>query len=192
MQSTHEPFPLADLNLPSAHSAHACPFSPEKPGSQVQSVALLLPTADDALRGHGEHDALAAAAYVCAGHSPQVSAAVALATAEALPAAHASHAAGPFSSLYCPGRHAEHVSPLAPVKPALHSQAAASSLRAGDCAWAGQRWQLACPVPEKVLGAHPWQSSSSFEPAFGANVPAPHTEHCSCPESWLKKPGEHG
>ena len=41
-------------------------------------------------------------------------------------------APGTASALYLPARHAVHVTPLGPVKPALHAQSEAASLPAGE------------------------------------------------------------
>ena len=48
------------------------------------------------------------------------------------------HTAGPVPVLYCPGVHAVHVPPLAPVKPALHVQAAIAVLPLGEIELVGQ------------------------------------------------------
>jgi hypothetical protein len=49
--------------------------------------------------------------------------------------------------LYVPAPHGEHALPLAPVYPALHSQAVLEVLPAGEAESAGQVEQAAGPAP---------------------------------------------
>ena len=61
--------------------------------------------------------------------------------------AQSEQAAGPKPALYWSTPHCEHVLPLAPVYPALHSQAVLVVLRAGEAESAGQAEQAAGPAP---------------------------------------------
>lgn len=51
-QGVHAVDPDATLYLPAAHSTHVPPSGPEKPGSQRQSVRLLLPAGLELKAGH--------------------------------------------------------------------------------------------------------------------------------------------
>ena len=51
---------------------------------------------------------------------------------EIVPEGQLLHDPAPGTALYLPARHAVHISPFDPVKPALHAQSEAASLPAGE------------------------------------------------------------
>ena len=62
------------------------------------------------------------------------------------PARHSSHSSLPAAALCLPAAHAEHAPPLGPVKPALHVQAMAAALPAGELELLGHSMQTSADV----------------------------------------------
>ena len=131
--------PVAVLNCPAPHAAHAPPFAPVNPALHSHAVAALCPVnACQEFAGHALHCAEPTSVL----NSPAPHAAHAPPFAPVNPALHSHavaalcpvdvcpefrgqnvHAAAPGSALYFPAMHAWHVPPLSPVYPASHTHA---------------------------------------------------------------------
>ena len=70
---------------------------------------------------------------------------------EYVPSEHDVHACDPDDCLYSPALHAVHVPPLAPVYPALHTQAVIAELPEGAAELAGQARHVTESVAPTVV-----------------------------------------
>ena len=127
-QSLHAALPVAILYLPATQAAHGpVPSGPEKPTLHVQAARAELELGELELVGHAR----------------QAAAAVAPTVVETVPAPQSLHAALPVAILYLPATQAVHTSPLGPVNPTLHVQAATAELASGELECAGHATQVA-------------------------------------------------
>jgi hypothetical protein len=122
--------PVAVLYLPATQLLHAPPFGPVVPALQMQLATAALPIGEYELVGQLPHVSDAAPPVV-----------------EYFPATQSVHAALPVAVLYLPAKHAEHVFPSGPVKPALHLHDAESPPPV-DWEFAGQFEHAQAPEPE--------------------------------------------
>jgi hypothetical protein len=89
-------------------------------------------------------------------------------------AAQSVHAALPALDLYLPAKHAVHVPPSGPEKPAGHTQSVAASLPVAERELAGQLWQLLATVAPVAVEYFPApQSAQTFHDASGSEVSTP-------------------
>jgi hypothetical protein len=162
-QSVHAALPALVLYFPATHNAHA-PGSPVLPAGQsnVHAAKAVLPAGDTPPAPH-EVQTLAPVAPVAPDH---------------VPATQSTHPALPVTILYLPVTHAEHVPPFAPVKPALHKQAASAVLETGAFVFESQAKHvdkaLAPTVAEYVAAP---QSVHASLPALVLYFPATHVVH---------------
>ncbi len=104
-QSEHATLPVSGLYVPAMHELQTPPSGPLKPALHVQPATAEVESSELELIVH----------------TIQVSADVAVAVDEYVPAPQLVHTPLPVSILYFPETHAvHHVSPLGPVYPALH------------------------------------------------------------------------
>ena len=85
------------------------------------------------------------------GHARQVTAAVAAAVPEYVPAPQFSHSALPLAILYVPATQAEHGPPSGPVYPALQVQAVAAELVLGEFEFTAHATQVTVVVAPGML-----------------------------------------
>ena len=128
--------------------------------------------------------------YFPAVHATQVAEDTAAPAVEYEPARQSEHAATPLSGLYLPCAHAWQGPALGPVKPALHAQALALLLPAGELAPVGQAWQVLSSVaPSDAEYLPDVHSLHASLPAPALNLPATHTSQV--PPSGPDEPALH-
>ena len=88
-----------------------------------------------------------------------------------MPAPQSLHAAFPVPGLNLPATHCEHGPPLAPVAPALQTQAVEAALAAGEVERVGHAWQVAGDVAPMVGENFPAAQLVHAPPNL-ANLPA--------------------
>ena len=87
-----------------------------------------------------------------------------------MPAPQSLHAAFPVPGLNLPATHCEHGPPLAPVAPALQTQAVEAALAAGEVERVGHAWQVAGDVAPMVGENFP-AAQLVHTPPNAANLP---------------------
>jgi hypothetical protein len=112
----HSAEPFTSLYVPAMHAAHCIPSEPVYPLLQVQLINIELPSGERVYAGHWLH----------------VDSSISPVSVEYLPLAHRVHGTEPFTSLYVPAIHAEHVTPSGPVYPLLQVQLVSSPLPLGE------------------------------------------------------------
>ena len=171
-QSSQGAGPVAILNLPGTHIAHAAPFEPDEPALHLQAVLDTLPAGDDA----------------SAGQSEQLVAAI---VSENLPAPHSAQSAPPSASLNLPATQCVQGPPFDPVYPLTHKHSAlpaSLSVLAGhgvhsadpdSALYVDARHRLQLPGgPVSPGGQTPRQSDASSLPGADS-LPSPQGKHWS-------------
>jgi hypothetical protein len=159
-------FPVTFLYLPGTHSEHGPPFAPVAPALQVHAVTTELDTAE----------------FELSVHATQTSDAFAPTIPEYVPAPQLVQAAVPFTTLYFPVAHNEHVPPFGPVDPALHTHIPITLLPAPETVFPGQlRHALAPVTSEYVPATQLVHIVEEFAPVSTEYVPALQFTHTLAP-----------
>lgn len=163
--------PLTLLKYPGLHAVHAWPSGPVKPVLHTHCVEFTEPGREVEYLGHIMHAV------------PPVSPRYA-------PASHSSQLPVPTTSLYVPGTHRVHGSPLmSPEAPKMQRQSDEFPLPGKDCVFGAHGVQLTDPAYENVSAGQRWHAvlPVSFE-----NVPASHCVQFPVPLTSLNVPSSHG